>query len=706
MVSPRKSDPLANSSSSSSSPTLQDSPYGYLENLSPLKPVSKSVEKYIQRYSQSRHVPAPSVVFASPRIGRHRQLDFVKREATDASVQGGTYVYLNEDHQSSSITADEYFADCVDIEGDTSGSDPSVHQFHDVKSVSEAEVADGQAVNISDSSVPQPLQTVDAYKDSAEILMLTRKIKADQDQRGIRRHLQFGGTMGYKDTNAYANSSLPDCLPNQENLVPHYVDPYDTSSSWQTGAFPQNATIWSPYCPYQSASTYGFGFPLSGGINTSLYLNLLGKKLAGNLQEQEEKLLSDIINSLPKDLSDNILNSSVTGEIYARVKDYMQKSQAATYYINPTQPLCDFSCVTPYEQQQVVAYEGTSFTPSSTDMVGELNHMSPKKNRKRGNTDDTECKLCNCKKSRCLKLYCECFAAGVYCEVRCGCENCLNRPEYEDTVLDARQQIETRNPLAFAPKVVKQAANSPADVVEEKNGTTPSSARHKRGCNCKKSKCLKKYCECFQAEVGCSNGCRCEGCNNTHGKKAESIFRKVENWENAAHEQMVTDFIKGGRAHHLTPTWEAQALADLTSVSHRHAEPNSNTASLTTNSQTQAHQQYSHMLQSPASLTPKVVYGSKVTPAFRPESHLYDTFKDYDTLPTFNNFSTPTKIAKAGSPNQKRVSPPQIRSQKSRSSSSKGLKSGRKFILPEVPSFPPLTPYSKVKDGGQQVDGD
>ncbi|XLU77807.1 hypothetical protein S245_001228, partial [Arachis hypogaea] len=48
---------------------------------------------------------------------------------------------------------------------------------------------------------------------------------------------------------------------------------------------------------------------------------------------------------------------------------------------------------------------------------------------------------------------------------------------------------------------------------------TPAPARHKRGCNCKQSVCLKKYCECFQAGVGCSLSCRCEGCKNTFGRK-------------------------------------------------------------------------------------------------------------------------------------------------------------------------------------------
>lgn len=42
--------------------------------------------------------------------------------------------------------------------------------------------------------------------------------------------------------------------------------------------------------------------------------------------------------------------------------------------------------------------------------------------------DERKVKLCNCKKSRCLKQYCDCFREKEFCSARCNCTGCLNHP--------------------------------------------------------------------------------------------------------------------------------------------------------------------------------------------------------------------------------------------------------------------------------------
>lgn len=60
---------------------------------------------------------------------------------------------------------------------------------------------------------------------------------------------------------------------------------------------------------------------------------------------------------------------------------------------------------------------------------------------------------CQCSRSKCLKLYCECFAQGGHCGPDCGCTDCFNRPEMESYIASARAEITKRDPKAFAKKL-------------------------------------------------------------------------------------------------------------------------------------------------------------------------------------------------------------------------------------------------------------
>eukprot|EP00599_Poterioochromonas_sp_BG-1_P009682 CAMPEP_0173137788 /NCGR_PEP_ID=MMETSP1105-20130129/3300_1 /TAXON_ID=2985 /ORGANISM="Ochromonas sp., Strain BG-1" /LENGTH=677 /DNA_ID=CAMNT_0014050253 /DNA_START=325 /DNA_END=2358 /DNA_ORIENTATION=+ len=115
--------------------------------------------------------------------------------------------------------------------------------------------------------------------------------------------------------------------------------------------------------------------------------------------------------------------------------------------------------------------------------------------------DDIKTVTCNCKKSKCLKMYCDCFRLTEYCKKTCNCYECNNTEMYEESRQLAIRSITERNPEAFKPRV----------ITEEENNNSKS---HLTGCHCRKSACLKKYCECFTGNVPCTNRCRCIDCKN------------------------------------------------------------------------------------------------------------------------------------------------------------------------------------------------
>ena len=119
---------------------------------------------------------------------------------------------------------------------------------------------------------------------------------------------------------------------------------------------------------------------------------------------------------------------------------------------------------------------------------------------------------CTCTRTQCQKKYCACYARGKPC-IGCDCKGCLNNQRDKNTIYPEGGEIYNNN-------------NPKEEEININRNICQDSKSHSIVCNCTKSRCMKKYCECYKMNIPCGSLCRCIDCQN---KNNPNIYPSLNN---------------------------------------------------------------------------------------------------------------------------------------------------------------------------------
>lgn len=362
-------------------------------------------------------------------------------------------------------------------------------------------------VGISNSSFTGQGRGAEALSNPSYYSTLTNNLNSSSNPRTTN----IGNTGNYFNTNTFEYSNANTMYQSQDRLFQgqgqQFISPEASRGMRMTndGSFQQSMP--NSYGLSSMQMTYNHG----GGnqdFSGSMLYNSSG-------QQRKRNNLATNFNSMQQ-------QSFVT----PAQQDYYssQYGKNAAALMNMAQVTPDRQ-VDPIELNLNLRKNSYSYPPFSTHLsykedsksLGRFNRAASKEAYEESDSEGEEGEkqhvenptvICRCMKSRCLKLYCDCFQAEKLCNTQCKCVRCLNT-EVENgksgRLKLAKRDYLLRKPQSFGKKRKKVG----------------------EGCACKNNRCLKKYCDCFRTEISCSDKCLCVSCENVGMQKRRHIDDEI-----------------------------------------------------------------------------------------------------------------------------------------------------------------------------------